>query len=152
MAAATKRALTASDVEFLAALRDELVTQDSCGNCDPRFWTVIDRYEEPCWSEQAEFWALVDDNGDVVGKVDYEIDCGSLRCVPSRAESKVVQDTLFLTLRECREHITRNRHNYKSPLPYVQTAVRSPQFERLIGILQQIDWESLAERSDDDGR
>lgn len=152
MAAAAKRSLTASDIEFLAALRDELATQDSCGNRDPRFWTVVDHYEEPCWSEQAEFWALVDDNGDVVGKVDYEIECEGLVCVPSRDESKVVEDTLFLTLRECREHITRNRHNYKRPTTYAQTAVRSPQFERLIGILQQIDWESLTERSDDDGR
>lgn len=150
--AATKRSLTASDIEFLSALRDELVTQDSCGNCDPRFWTVVDRCEEPCWSEQAEFWVLVDDDGAAVGRVDYEIEADDLRCVPSREESKVVEDTLFLTLRECREHIERNRYNYKRPTTYVQTAVRSPQFERLIGILQQIDWESLAERSDDDGR
>lgn len=150
--ASTKRSLTASDIEFLAALRDELATQDSCGNSDPRFWTVVDRYEEPCWSEQAEFWVLVDDDGAAVGRVDYEIEAGDLRCVPSREESKVVEDTLFLTLRECREHIERNRYNYKRPTTYVQTAVRSPQFERLIGILQQIDWESLAERSDDDGR
>lgn len=152
MAGDPKRALTASDVEFLAALRDELVTQDSCGNCDPRFWTVIDRYEEPCWSEQAEFWALVDEYGDTVGKVGYELECGELRCVPSRDVSRVAEDTLFLTLRECQEYIKRNRRNYKSPLPYAQTAMRSPQFERLIGILQQIDWESLAERGDDDGR
>lgn len=152
MAAAAKRPLATSDIEFLAALRDELVTQDSCGNRDPRFWAVADRREEPCWSEQAEFWALVDDDGDVVGRVDYEIETCDLRCVPSREGHKVVEDTLFLTLRECREHIARNRHNYKCPATYVQTAWRSPQFERLIGILQQIDWESLAERSDDDGR
>lgn len=135
-----KRKITVEDLDFLRDLQFELNTQDTCGNRDPRFWTVQDSVFEPTWSENAEYYLIVDDEGEEVGRVNYEIDAGDLDCVPMHERRAVVEDTLFLTLRECREHIERNRHHYKRPRTYAQTAWRSPQFERLISILQQVDW------------
>lgn len=51
-----------------------------------------------------------------------------------------VDDTLFLTLRECQEHIAANHYHYEHPAPYAMTAWRSPQFERLIKILQTAEF------------
>lgn len=50
------------------------------------------------------------------------------------------ENTLFLTLRECQEHIAANHYHYDNPAPYAMTAWRSPQFERLIKILQTADF------------
>lgn len=138
------RDLTNDDIKFLADLRDEMRTQSTDGNCDPRFWTVIDTYREPCWSENAEYWFLVDpEDGETVGEVYYEIDAGELNCVPAHDVSRVVEETLFLTKKEAIAHIESNRHHYNKPRTYVQTAYRSPQVERLWEILRSIDWESL---------
>lgn len=142
------RPVSAADIAFLASLGRELATQDTCGNCDPRFWVVLDRVDVSCWEEEAEFWFIADDDGNEVGRTECEVDAGELSSIPGRTASKIAEDTLFLTLRECREHIERNRHNYERPMPFCQTAVRSPQFERLISILQGVDWGALAEEDD----
>lgn len=150
MSKKTQRPMSADDVKFLAALGHELRTQPTDGNCDPRFWTVIDsRDDAPCWSEEAEQWALMDDEGQVVGHVPCDIDAGELSCVPVRSERVVVEETLFLTKREAEEHIRLNRHHYNKPFTYVQTAWRSPQYERLLGILAEIDWDRALETEDD---
>ena len=60
------------DAEFLAALRHELLTQPTDGNCDPRFWGVIEEklewgYDEEC----GEGWGVWDsDNCCDVGELD----------------------------------------------------------------------------------
>lgn len=138
-----KREFKAEDAAFLAKLSDELNAQSTDGNRDPRFWTVRDHEMRPCWSEQAEEYALVDDEGNVVGRVDFEIDAGELMCVPQRDIAYVCEDTLFLTKKEAEAHIRLNRHNYHDPFTYVQTAERSPQFEQLIAILQEVEWGDL---------
>ena len=58
-----KRKITVEDLDFLRDLQFELNAQDTCGNCDPRFWTVIDSVHEPTWSENAEYYLIVDDEG-----------------------------------------------------------------------------------------
>ncbi len=138
-----KRKITTEDIDFLRDLQFELNTQDTCGNCDPRYWTVIDSVCDPTWSEIADYYVITDDEGNEIGRVDYEVDAGDLNCVPMHERRAAVEDTLFLTLRECREHIERNRHHYNRPYTYVQTAWRSPQFEKLINILQQVDWNMI---------
>lgn len=135
-----KRKLTEEDILFLGELSNELLTQGTYGNADPRFFTVRDVVEEPCWAGNSEYWLIVDEDGEEVGTVDYEVDAGQLGCVPMHKRRAVVEDTLFLTHREAAEHIKMNRHHYTDPHPYVQTALRSPQFERLISILKEVDW------------
>ena len=56
-------------------------------------------------------------------------------------EPFIVQDTMFLTNREAKEHIKSNHYHYTSRVhTYAMTAWRSPQVERLINILQTADF------------
>jgi len=52
-------------------------------------------------------------------------------------------DPMFLTKKECEDHIERNGYNYSEPHSYAMTAFRSPQVEKLYDVLQNTDWESL---------
>lgn len=51
----------------------------------------------------------------------------------------VVPNTLFLTKREAENHLQENKHHYTDEAhPYLMTAWRSPEFEKLLGILRRI--------------
>ena len=55
-------------------------------------------------------------------------------------EEYIVQDTMFLTLREAQDHIKRNYYHYSDKVhPYAMTAWRSPQVSKLIDILSKIN-------------
>jgi hypothetical protein len=60
-----------------------------------------------------------------------------------RDREEIAQDTMFFTLRECKEHIEANHYHYKKPHPYAMTAWRSPQIARLYEILKNTDWDSM---------
>jgi len=58
-----------------------------------------------------------------------------------RDREEIAKNTMFLTLRECKEHIKRNGYHYNKPHSYAMTAWRSPQVEKLYKILQNTDWD-----------
>lgn len=58
-----------------------------------------------------------------------------------KEREEIAQNTMFLTLRECKEHIERNHYHYNKPHFYAMTAWRSPQVSRLYEILENTDWE-----------
>ena len=61
-----------------------------------------------------------------------------------RIREEIIPNTMFLTLRECKEHIKANSYHYnKSVHSYAMTAWRSPQVQRLYEILEKTDWEKL---------
>lgn len=63
--------LTHEDIAFLADLRNELLTQPTDGNCDPRFWTVNQKYViENVEADSADGWTVRDTYNEycVVGK------------------------------------------------------------------------------------
>lgn len=61
-----------------------------------------------------------------------------------RNREEIAKDTMFLTLRECKEHIKANKHHYNgTEHPYAMTAWRSPQVERLYEILEKTDWDNV---------
>ena len=62
---------------------------------------------------------------------------------------RIVPDTMFLTKRECEEHIERNHYHYNNPHSYAMTAWRSPQVERLYEILHNVDWTILNDDTND---
>ena len=64
-----------------------------------------------------------------------------LDLVTYKDKEVIVPDTLFLTKRECEEHIKANSYHYNKPHPYAMTAWRSPQVEKLFEILESTDWE-----------
>lgn len=139
------RNMTACDAKFPAQLQDELNTQDTVCQADPRFWVVRQRSYEPCWEGEADRFSIYD-GGERIGELEYYRDDlgGGLTCIPEKACSVNVPDTFFMTLRECREHIERNRRHYdESAHPFAMTAWRSPQVEKLWAILQEVDWRGL---------
>lgn len=61
-----------------------------------------------------------------------------------RLEHYIVQNTLFFTKEEAKNHLKSNGHHYtKDAHTYAQTAIRSPEINRLLQILETFDWNSL---------
>lgn len=62
-----------------------------------------------------------------------------------RSEKVIQKDTLFLTHAACEEHLRKYGYNYGDDAhAYAMTAIRSPEFEKLITILQTVDFDILA--------
>lgn len=56
----------------------------------------------------------------------------------------IYENTLFLTYRECLEHIESNRHHYSLDAhPYAMTACKAPQVRSLWNILERINWDKI---------
>lgn len=72
-----------------------------------------------------------------------EYDSGRYSICNYRDREEIVQNTMFLTLRECKEHIKANHYHYKNPHSYAMTAWRSPQVKKLYEILENTDWGNL---------
>jgi hypothetical protein len=60
-----------------------------------------------------------------------------------RDRDGIAENTMFLTLIECKEHIQKNGYHYKNPRSYAMTAWRSPQVSKLYEILEKTDWGNL---------
>lgn len=179
------------DIEFLKQLQHEMLTQDTVGQADPRFWVVMQTVKdywvedntdgifvsakdsaetefEDEWDKLAEWICSLDDVESSTyedGKIhvnyndsSYEIEddydlkkflndynSGNYEVGYYRNRNEIVENTMFLTLRECKEHIEANRHHYNKPIPYAMTAWRSPQVEQLYKILQTANWDELKE-------
>lgn len=59
-------------------------------------------------------------------------------------EWETVENTLFLTLEECEEHIHLNAYHYDHPRSFCMHAWRAPQVKTLWHALKAIDWDNLA--------
>lgn len=190
--------LTAGEIKFLKGLQDELNTQDTFGQADPRFWVVEEERYYPCpkgyedrvvvydhdgcctmtleEGVKAAFDIIQDEQGNDAATewlsdwritlddrfdtwpmddraVDALEDCASMYDVPldviyEQRRSVPAADTMFLTYRECCEHIKRNDYHYSNPRSFAMTAWRSPQIERLIEILRTADFDGMDERKE----
>ncbi len=137
--------LTADQKAFLKTLQEELNTQDTVGQADPRFWVVMCSEYRDCQDGMADKYAVFNNrSADVLGYLDLpfdEEDGGNLSCYPVRMTDYIAENTMFLTLREAQEHIRLNGYHYKNPRPFAMTAWRSPQVCQLIKILHDADWD-----------
>lgn len=52
-------------------------------------------------------------------------------------------DAFFLTKSECQKHIDANHYHYLEPHTYARTLFRSPTMEKLIGIIEETDWDRV---------
>lgn len=87
---------------------------------------------------------------DVVSVLE-EKDIEDIREVYVREEHRILRNTFFLTMRECKEHIQRNHYHYnKTVHSYAMTAWRSPQVEQLYEILENVDFSQLKEPGQDE--
>lgn len=83
-----------------------------------------------------------DTDCDLIYDIVDNLDCFTM--YGATHESYIVPDTLFLTNREAKEHLVRNNYHYTDKAhSYATTGYRSPQFERLINILQTADFRSV---------
>lgn len=134
--------LTDEQRSFLKELQNELNTQEHQLQADPRFWVVRETFYEPCWEDSADRYEIVDSECcESIGYVDKEVQIKGCHCVPVHQVSRNAEGTFFLTLRDAQEHIRLNHYHYKNPHTYAMTAFRSPSFEKLLGILQTVNWD-----------
>lgn len=85
---------------------------------------------------------LIDDISGIKDFLD-EYASGQYSICNYRDREEIVKNTMFFTLRECKEHIERNHYHYNKPHTYAMTAWRSPQVERLYEILEKTDWDNI---------
>ena len=148
--------MTDEQRQFLKDLQHELNTQDTVCQADPRFWVVTQDVTMRCTEDDGPDYYMMSVDGewedairvetkdyDIARDIADSIDKYAVELSPVRVERRIASDTMFLTLRECEEHIKRNHYHYNNPLPYAITAWRSPQVERLIEILQTVDWDDV---------
>lgn len=60
--------------------------------------------------------------------------------VTYKIREEIVPNTLFLTKKECENHIKANGYHYTNPKPCAMTAWRSPQVKKLFDIIKNTDW------------
>lgn len=105
---------------------------------DKNYWSIaVTDDGESLTDEYA--WSIKDvvDLLHQAGNEDY-------RAVAIIEHDVTVPDTLFLTHRACEDHLKRYGYNYRANAhAYAMTAVRSPQFERLLTLLQTVDWRAV---------
>ena len=177
--------LSKDDKEFLNNLQQEMLTQDTLSQANPRFWVVMQEVKD-YEVEDAEGVCVLEDGESVyegqledmmnwlkeqfeeIETIEYCFDCFEIMCedreeyyigiydledflakyrpnrftvLPYRAREEIVQNTMFLTNRDCKEHIEANSHHYdKTAHSYAMTAWRSPQVDKLYKILLETDW------------
>lgn len=89
-------------------------------------------------------WRRLDNFLEYLDPVDPEGPWADFSIRYEKDESRVVPDTLFLTHRECEDHLHKYGYNYSEDAhAFAMTAVRSPQFERLIKFLRTVDIDKL---------
>lgn len=160
--------MEAKTIEFLKNLQLELNTQETDCQANPRFWVVAQHEWQPCWREQFDAYHYTNGEGDYFdtfeefkgylleyGYIDQEVydeaDCledlpnyYEYDQIPMKKIHVIKQNTMFLTKRECQEHIKRNKHHYNDTVhTYAMTAWRSPQVEKLIKILQTENFDEV---------
>lgn len=56
----------------------------------------------------------------------------------------IYPDTMFLTHKECENHLRKYGYNYSEDAhAYAMTAYRSPEVEKLLNLLETVDWDSV---------
>lgn len=77
---------------------------------------------------------------DIVSYIDEKFN-EELNVCYFKETKRIVPNTMFLTLKECEDHIERNHYHYNNGKPYAMTAWRSPQVAKLYEILENVVWE-----------
>ena len=165
--------ISLDDLNFIIKLQNELNTQDTDHQADPRFWVVAQyewqsvpdgcnesvQYYDSNAANTYESWkdlikALKEDCDESSKKLkwntfkNYDDLPDEIREyiteIPVSKVHVIKENTMFLTKKEAQKHIKLNYYHYNSTVhTYAMTAWRSPQVERLIKLLQTADFTSL---------
>lgn len=101
-------------------------------------------------------WLKLDENGAVQPQylfanafryvVEDYAEHNMMKCVFLTKQWKIVEDTMFLTLREAEDHLKTNYYHYTNEArTFAMTAWRSPDVMQLIKLLHEIDFNELSE-------
>lgn len=96
--------------------------------------TIVKDDEEQCFYDTKELVEYM------IEGLDYD---NSLYLVNYKDEYVIAENTMFLTIEECKRHIECNGYHYNEPHTYVMTAWRSPQVQRLYEILENTNWDEI---------
>ncbi len=80
---------------------------------------------------------------DLVDYMKEELNYDGLDIANYIEEYVIVPNTMFLTKRECEEHIKNNHYHYNEPHSYAMTAWRSPQVEKLFDVITNTNWNKV---------
>lgn len=107
-------------------------------------------YEEDCLGETVTINKGNDDEkefeeiGELIDYMREELGYSDgLYFVNYKDEYVIAENTMFLTIEECRKHIECNGYHYNEPHTYAMTAWRSPQVKRLYEILENTNWDEF---------
>lgn len=83
---------------------------------------------------------------DIIESLDSSLgDTFGLRLGYLRESHEIRKDALFLTHKDCEDHLKAYGYNYKPDAhAYAMTAVRCPRYETLLRILRETDWDALS--------
>jgi hypothetical protein len=150
--------------DFLLKLQNELKTQETDIQANPRFWVVAQYEWIPCWEQQADSYTYSNGEGDYFDSfedfrkylfeneyIDEELyleatdiddlDNNEYYKIPQKKVHVIKENTFFLTKQACIDHIQANNYHYNETVhTYAMTAWRSPNVEKLIGILTNEKW------------
>lgn len=101
-------------------------------------------------------WLELDENGAVQQKylftdtfrdvIEDYAEHNMMQCVFLTKQRKIVENTMFLTLREAEDHLETNYYHYTNEAwTYAMTAWRSPDVAQLIKLLHEVDFNELLE-------
>ncbi len=77
---------------------------------------------------------------------------GGFRVVYALHRERIVPDTLFLTHKDCEDHLRSYGYNYSQDAhAFAMTAIRSPRYEKLISLLQSVDFTGMLEDLNETG-
>ena len=118
--------VTQEQYEFLKELQHELLTQPTDGQASPKFWGIMEEREV----------GVPDGCGD--GRI-YMGD-GVVITVDKKSELSTYTGA-FLTKRACKEYIDKYGYNHANPHTFAMTAIRNPEYETLINILETMKFD-----------
>ena len=88
-------------------------------------------------------WSM-SDLEDVASFIEEISGCNDIEVCYYENVDKIYENTMFLTNRECKDHIRRNYYHYpKDAHSYAMTAWRAPEVSRLFDILDKINWSEV---------
>lgn len=101
-------------------------------------------------------WLKLDENGAVQPQylladtfkdvVEDYAEHNMMKCAFLTKQWKIVANTMFLTLREAKDHLETNYYHYTNEArTYAMTAWRSPDVAQLIKLLHEVDFNELSE-------
>ena len=114
---------------------------------DPPAGVGISRNDDGSWRIASGESGSHEDVQSMEAALEALEDAGCSEYVPAcrRSVSRIVPDTLVLAHADCEEHLRKYGYNYAPDAhAYAMTAVRSPRFERLVEMIQAVDWEVVA--------